>query len=199
VTVAVENQAESLLGATLDLRPSRRLFSRASVPLIPSLRRIRPDVTCILAPSALRDPHAPRSRAQARGRHSASSHMGHYRGRAEHASRRKRDPASRSEARKAGLALVLQDGRAAPFVATSETVFDAAGAQGVVFGYDNDLLLTCASPTSCSPVSADALRLTRHSQHGMVTQLLQGSITESWTYSTLGSCPLRWSRRAGRR
>ena len=112
--------------------------------------------------------------------------MGHYRGRAEHASRRKRDPASRSEARKAGLALVLQDGRAAPFVATSETVFDAAGAQGVVFRYDNDLLLTCASPTSCSPVSADALRLTRHSQHGMVTQLLQGSITESWTYSTYG-------------
>ena len=57
----------------------------------------------------------------------------------------------------------------ADFVATSETVFDAAGAQGVVLRHDNDLLLTCAAPTSCSPVSADALRLTRHSQHGMVT------------------------------
>lgn len=74
----------------------------------------------------------------------------------------------------------------ADFVATSETVFDAAGAQSVVFGYDNDLLLTCASPTSCSPLSADALRVTRHSQHGMVTQLVQGSITENWTYNTFG-------------
>src|SRR5690606_17070813 len=72
------------------------------------------------------------------------------------------------------------------FVVTSETVFDATSSQSVVFGYDNDLLLTCASPTSCTPVSADALRLTRSNQHGMVTQILQGTITESWSYNTFG-------------
>lgn len=73
------------------------------------------------------------------------------------------------------------------FVATSETVFDGLGApRSAFFGYDNDLLLTCASPTSCSPVSGDALRLTRHAEHGMVTQLLQGTVTENWTYNTFG-------------
>jgi RHS repeat-associated protein len=71
-------------------------------------------------------------------------------------------------------------------VATSETVFDGAGPHSVAFGYDSDLLLTCASPTSCSPVSADALRLTRHSQHGMVSQLSQGNVTEGWTYNSFG-------------
>jgi hypothetical protein len=45
------------------------------------------------------------------------------------------------------------------FVATSETVFDAVSAQGVVFGYDNDLLLTCALPTSCSRRSTRRWRL----------------------------------------
>ena len=44
-------------------------------------------------------------------------------------------------------------------------------------------LLTCASPTSCSPAGADALRLTRNPQHGMVTSIALGQTSETWTYN----------------
>ena len=54
------------------------------------------------------------------------------------------------------------------------------------FGYDNDMLLTCASPTTCSPAGADALRLTRHPQHGMVTNIALGQTSEAWTYNAFG-------------
>jgi RHS repeat-associated protein len=58
--------------------------------------------------------------------------------------------------------------------------------QQVVFGYDNDLLLTCASTTTCAPAPINALCLTRHSAHGLITELAQGAIAESWTYNSFG-------------
>jgi RHS repeat-associated protein len=67
-----------------------------------------------------------------------------------------------------------------------ETVSGATGTASTAFGYDADLLLTCASPTTCSPPGADALTLTRSSQHGMVTNLSLGQTSEAWTYNAYG-------------
>jgi RHS repeat-associated protein len=67
-----------------------------------------------------------------------------------------------------------------------ETVSGASGSAQAVFGYDDDQLLTCVSPTTCSPAGSDALRLTRHSQHGLITRIRLGSTTEDLTYNTLG-------------
>ena len=67
-----------------------------------------------------------------------------------------------------------------------ETVSGATGTASTAFGYDNDLLLTCASPTTCSPPGADALTLTRHPQHGMVTGLTLGETSEAWSYNGFG-------------
>jgi RHS repeat-associated protein len=67
-----------------------------------------------------------------------------------------------------------------------ETVNGATGTASTAFGYDNDLLLTCASPTTCSPPGADALTLTRHPQHGMVTGITLGQTSETWSYNAYG-------------
>ena len=67
-----------------------------------------------------------------------------------------------------------------------ETVTGATGTGTTRFGYDQDMLLTCASPTSCTPPSADALVLTRHPQHGMVTNIVLGQTSEAWTYNNFG-------------
>jgi RHS repeat-associated protein len=67
-----------------------------------------------------------------------------------------------------------------------ETVSGATGTASTAFGYDNDLLLTCASPTTCSPPGADALTLTRHPQHGMVTNISLGQTSETWSYNAYG-------------
>jgi YD repeat-containing protein len=67
-----------------------------------------------------------------------------------------------------------------------ETVSGATGTAQTAFGYDNDLLLTCASPTTCSPPGADALTLTRHPQHGMVTNISLGQTSETWSYNAYG-------------
>lgn len=67
-----------------------------------------------------------------------------------------------------------------------ETVSGAAGTASTVFGYDLDQLLTCASPTTCSPPGADALTLTRSPQHGMVTNISLGQTSEVWTYNAYG-------------
>jgi RHS repeat-associated protein len=48
------------------------------------------------------------------------------------------------------------------------------------------MLLTCASPSTCSPPSADALLLTRSPQHGMVTNISLGQTSESWSYNGYG-------------
>jgi RHS repeat-associated protein len=67
-----------------------------------------------------------------------------------------------------------------------ETVTGATGSAQAVFGYDLDQLLTCASPTTCSPPGADALRLIRSPQHGLITSITLGSTSESLTYNTVG-------------
>jgi RHS repeat-associated protein len=67
-----------------------------------------------------------------------------------------------------------------------ETVSGAAGSATTAFAYDNDMLLTCASPSTCSPPGADALILTRHPQHGMVTNLSLGATSEAWSYNGFG-------------
>jgi RHS repeat-associated protein len=73
------------------------------------------------------------------------------------------------------------------FNKTRETVTGQTGSSFAVFGYDNDQLLTCASPVDCAGTSAtNALRLTRSPQHGMVTGLALGSTTEMWTYNQFG-------------
>jgi RHS repeat-associated protein len=72
------------------------------------------------------------------------------------------------------------------FARTFETVTGATGSATTTFRYDNDLLLTCASPTSCILPGADALLLTRSPQHGMVTNLALGNTSEALTYNTFG-------------
>ena len=66
-----------------------------------------------------------------------------------------------------------------------ETVSGATGSASTAFGYDNDMLLTCASPTTCSPPGADALTLARP-QHGKVTGISLGQTSEAWTYNGFG-------------
>jgi RHS repeat-associated protein len=67
-----------------------------------------------------------------------------------------------------------------------ETVSGWTGTASTAFGYDADQLLTCASPTTCSPPGADALTLTRHPQHGMVTGISLGQTNETWSYNAYG-------------
>ena len=68
-----------------------------------------------------------------------------------------------------------------------ETVTGASGTAQTVFGYDNDQLLTCASPVSCSGTSAaNALRLTRSAQNGLITGIALGNTTETLSYNTFG-------------
>lgn len=54
------------------------------------------------------------------------------------------------------------------------------------FGYDNDGLLVCNSPTTCNPAGADALKITHSTIHGGVTFIDQGGSSgaqETWSYS----------------
>jgi RHS repeat-associated protein len=66
-----------------------------------------------------------------------------------------------------------------------ETVNGASGSAQAAFGYDNDQLLTCASPTTCSPPGSDALQLTRNTA-GLVSNITLGSTSETVTYNTFG-------------
>jgi RHS repeat-associated protein len=67
-----------------------------------------------------------------------------------------------------------------------ETVTAPSGSATTAFGYDRDQLLTCASPTTCSPPGSDALRLIRSSQHGLITGIALGSTSETLTYNSVG-------------
>jgi RHS repeat-associated protein len=67
-----------------------------------------------------------------------------------------------------------------------ETVSGVTGTAQAAFGYDNDQLLTCASPTTCNPPGSDALSLVRSPQHGLITGITLGSTSETWTYNTFG-------------
>ncbi|HKO93290.1 MAG TPA: RHS repeat-associated core domain-containing protein, partial [Polyangiaceae bacterium] len=58
--------------------------------------------------------------------------------------------------------------------------------RATAFAYDADLLLTCASPSSCAPLGASALSLTRDPQHGLVTRLNQGTLSEARSYDGTG-------------
>ncbi len=82
------------------------------------------------------------------------------------------------------------------FVVTEQTVTAPGGLASTAFAYDADLLMTCASPTTC-PSGADALTLTRSPSHGMVTQLSQGNVTETWSYSQYAELSGQTSTYAG--
>ena len=61
-----------------------------------------------------------------------------------------------------------------------------AGAGTVHFGYDNDGLLTCASPSSCSPASTDSLSLTYDSNYGRLIASQLGTVSTALTYNEFG-------------
>jgi RHS repeat-associated protein len=67
----------------------------------------------------------------------------------------------------------------------SETVLGVS----VSFGYDKDNLVNCASATSCPPVGPSELPLTlvRSPQHGGVTKITLGNVTETIEYSDTAS------------
>jgi RHS repeat-associated protein len=66
-----------------------------------------------------------------------------------------------------------------------EVASGATGSAQAAFGYDRDRLLTCASPTTCSPPGSDALTLTRNTA-GLVSKITLGSTSETVTYNTFG-------------
>jgi len=67
----------------------------------------------------------------------------------------------------------------------TETVTGAAGTAQVVFGYDGDQLLTCASPTNCDSPGADALTLGRNGA-GLVSNIALGNTREIPSYNPFG-------------
>ena len=67
-----------------------------------------------------------------------------------------------------------------------ETASGASGTAQTLFGYDDDQLLTCASPTTCNHQAADALRLTRSPQNGLVTGIALGNTTRDVHVQHLG-------------
>ena len=68
----------------------------------------------------------------------------------------------------------------------TETVDAGTTTSAIAMGYDADSLLTCVSPSTCNPVSADALRITRSPQNALLTGTSMGSVTDSYTYNTYG-------------
>lgn len=73
------------------------------------------------------------------------------------------------------------------FLKIRETVTGATGSSFAVFGYDSDLLPTCASPASCAgSSSANAMRLTRSPQHGLVTGIALGNTNQILSYNGFG-------------
>lgn len=83
------------------------------------------------------------------------------------------------------------------FAVTTETLTLPTGTPQVVsYGYDLDLLPTCASPTTC-PSGAGALGIARSPQNGMIEALTQDSVTESWTYNSYGELATQTSVHGG--
>jgi len=66
-----------------------------------------------------------------------------------------------------------------------EVASGATGSAQAVFGYDVDQLLTCASPTTCSPPGSDALQLGRNTA-GLITTIALGNTSETLSYNTFG-------------
>jgi RHS repeat-associated protein len=67
-----------------------------------------------------------------------------------------------------------------------ETVNGTTGTAQAAFGYDADELLTCASPTTCTPAGTDALKLIRSPQHGLILGIELGSSDETLQYNSFG-------------
>ncbi|MBK8995697.1 MAG: RHS domain-containing protein [Myxococcales bacterium] len=77
-------------------------------------------------------------------------------------------------------------GHDASFRTTSETVTVGATSSPVAFGYDNDDILICASPSTCSPAGTDALKITLNAGNGFVTGSTHGVVTDTLTYNAFG-------------
>ncbi|MBI3205016.1 MAG: RHS repeat protein, partial [Myxococcales bacterium] len=77
-------------------------------------------------------------------------------------------------------------GHDSSFRVTSETVTVGATTSPVAFGYDNDDILICASPSTCSPASTDALKITLNAGNGLVTGSTHGLVTDTLTYNAFG-------------
>jgi len=67
----------------------------------------------------------------------------------------------------------------------SETVQAGSTSVSAAFGYDDDSLLTCVSPTTC-PGGAGALLITRDGHNSLLTGTYLGNITDAYTYNTYG-------------
>jgi len=74
------------------------------------------------------------------------------------------------------------------FRSIAETVTGVAAApvSSVAFGYDADGLANCASPTTCQPLSGDAMTLTRDSKQGLLTATNLGTVRHTRTYNSFG-------------
>jgi RHS repeat-associated protein len=70
------------------------------------------------------------------------------------------------------------------FLRSQQTLSGSSGTTTTSFDYDRDLLLICASPSSC--VSASALKLVRNAQHGLPQSITMGSTTETRSYNAYG-------------
>jgi RHS repeat-associated protein len=72
------------------------------------------------------------------------------------------------------------------FRVTSEVVTAGATVSPAFFGYDPDDIVICASPSSCSPGGADALKITLNANNGLVTGSTLGVVTDSYGYNGFG-------------
>ncbi|HEX2881999.1 MAG TPA: RHS repeat-associated core domain-containing protein, partial [Polyangiaceae bacterium] len=70
------------------------------------------------------------------------------------------------------------------FRTSSETV--TPGGSTITYAYDNDDLVTCASRGTCAPPSSDALQLTYHPTSGLLTSVVIGNVSETFTYNANG-------------
>ena len=77
------------------------------------------------------------------------------------------------------------------FRTISEAVTVGSITSSQFFGYDLDGLLTCASSVSCVSPGADALQLTYHPSHGLLTSANLANVNEILTYTTLGEVAAR--------
>ena len=72
------------------------------------------------------------------------------------------------------------------FRVAGDLITAPTGTNSMQFGYDSDSLLTCASPTSCSPVASDALTLCYRSDVPLVSGTTVGTISDAFSYNAYG-------------
>jgi YD repeat-containing protein len=71
------------------------------------------------------------------------------------------------------------------FRTIGESVTAGGSTVSSAFGYDNDGLLTCASPSTC-PSGTGAVTIARSSTTGFVTGTTLGSVNDAYTYNSYG-------------